>query len=174
MRKADPYNHPIVFTNNTMSQSNVTQSRSVASVGPGLLSAVAAAPAPFPAAEPYTEYPARPPPWPGPPPWPPPPWPPPWPPPQYRSDSFSAPANNSTNFTPVNSYYVSSHFTPNNSSNNSMYVSHMEGWRAAAAPPPPPPAPQWPGPGQPATAAYMPAHNNQYYHPAYNNHYNPP
>ena len=110
-RNADPYNHPIVFTNNTMSQSNVTQSRSVASVGPGLLSAVAAAPAPFPAAEPYTEYPARPPPWPGPPPWPPPPW----PPPQYRSDSFSAPANNSTNFTPVNSYYVSSHFTPNNS-----------------------------------------------------------
>merc|ERR1711952_125217 len=121
MRKADPYNHPIVFTNNTMSQSNVTQSRSVASVGPGLLSAVTAAPALFPAAEPYTEYPAWPPPWPGPPPWPPPPW----PPPQYRSEyDFSAPANNSTNFTPVNSYYGSSHFTQNNNSNNSMYVSH--------------------------------------------------
>merc|ERR1711884_507240 len=100
-RSADPYNPLIFITNNTTSQSNVTQSRSVASVGPALLSAVAAAPAPFPAAEPYTEYPARPPPWPGPPPWPPPPWPPPWPPPQYRSDSFSAPTNNSTNFTPV-------------------------------------------------------------------------
>ena len=176
-RSADPYNPLIFITNNTTSQSNVTQSRSVASVGTGLLSAVAAAPAIFPAAEPYTEYPARPPPWPGPPPWPPPPWPPPWPPPQFSSayDSFScsAPTNNSTNFTPVNSYYVSSHFTPSNSSNNSMYLSHLEGWRAAAAPPPPP-APQWPGIGQPAPAAYIPAHNNQNYHPAYNDHYNSP
>merc|ERR1711952_426886 len=175
MRKADPYNPLIFITNNTTSQSNVTQSRSVASVGTGMLTAVAAAPAPFPAAEPYTEYPARPPPWPGPPPWPPPPWPPPWPPPQFSSpyNSFSAPTNKSTNLTPVNSYYVSSHFTPSNSSNNSMYLSHLEGWRAAAAPPPPPP-PQWPGPGQPAPAAYIPAHNNQNYHPAYNDHYNSP
>ena len=47
-RSADPYNPLIFITNNTTSQSNVTQSRSVASVGTGLLSAVAAAPAPFP------------------------------------------------------------------------------------------------------------------------------